>query len=102
MSVIKIDQNNFESVVMNSAKPVLVDFWAPWCAPCRMFSSVIDEIAEENAHIAVGKVNVDENPALAQQFQIMGIPAAVLFENGRPVRRLVGLQPKDAVEEMIG
>lgn len=102
MSVIKIDQNNFESVVMNSAKPVLVDFWAPWCAPCRMFSPVIDEIAEENAHIAVGKVNVDENPALAQQFQIMGIPAAVLFENGHPVRRLVGLQPKDAVEEMIG
>ena len=102
MSVIKIDQHNFESVVVNSAKPVLVDFWAPWCAPCRMFSPVIDEVAEENAHITVGKVNVDENPALAQQFQIMGIPAAVLVENGRPVRRLVGLQPKSAVEEMIG
>ena len=102
MSVIKIDQHNFESVVVNSAKPVLVDFWTPWCAPCRMFSPVIDEVAEENAHITVGKVNVDENPALAQQFQIMGIPAAVLFENGRAVRRLAGMPPKPAVVEMSG
>ena len=101
MSVIKIDQNNFESVVMHADKPVLVDFWAPWCAPCRMFSPVVDEIAEENPQVTVGKVNVDENPALAQQFQIMGIPCAILFRDGKPAGRLVGLQPKAAVEEML-
>ncbi len=101
MSVIKIDQNNFESVVMHADKPVLVDFWAPWCAPCRMFSPVVDEIAEENPQVTVGKVNVDENPVLAQQFQIMGIPCAILFRDGKPAGRLVGLQPKAAVEEML-
>ena len=101
MSVLTMNQQNFDPIITRSDRPVLVDFWAPWCAPCRMFAPVIEEIALENSRIAVGKVNVDENPELAARFGISGIPAAVLFQNGEPVRRLVGLHPKEAVEEMI-
>ena len=83
MSVIKIDKNNFQSEVMNSEKPVLVDFWAPWCGPCRMVAPVVEEIAGERSDIKVCKVNVDEQPELAGQFGIMSIPTLMVIKNGK-------------------
>ena len=85
MSAIKIDINNFEQKVMRSEKPVLLDFWAAWCGPCRMVSPVIDEIAGEREDITVGKINVDEQPELAAQFRIMSIPTLVVMKNGKVV-----------------
>jgi thioredoxin 1 len=92
------DQSNFQDEVINSKKPVLVDFWAPWCGPCRMVAPVIEEVAEENAEtIKVGKVNVDENPELASEYGIMSIPSIFLFVKGTPVSRLIGFQQKKAI-----
>ncbi len=102
MAVIEITAGNFESEVLNSDKPVLLDFWASWCGPCRMLSPVVDEIAEENANIQVGKVNVDEQMELAQKFGIMSIPTLIVFKNGKIAAQTVGVQSKAAILSMIG
>lgn len=97
MAVITITLENFENEVIKSEKPVLVDFWAPWCGPCRMLSPVVDEIAEENSNIKVGKVNVDEQEDLAVRFGIMSIPTLIVFKNGEAVKKTMGVQPKAAI-----
>ena len=102
MSVIHIDRNNFQSEVLDSDRPVLLDFWAPWCTPCRMVGPILDEIAGERSDIKVAKVNVDEQPELAGQFGVMSIPALLLFENGKLVRQAVGARPKSGVLELLG
>lgn len=102
MSVININKQNFESEVLSATRPVLLDFWAPWCGPCRMFSPVVDEVAEEQTgNVTVGKVNIDEEPELAQRYGVMSIPTLILFKGGQPVQSAVGVQPKAAVEEML-
>ncbi len=103
MSVHTITAENFEAEVLESQLPVLVDFWAEWCGPCRMFSPIIDEFAQANPDkVKVGKVNVDEQPELAARFGVMSIPTAILFRAGEAVDTRVGVQPKEALEEMIG
>ncbi|WP_322174107.1 thioredoxin [Acutalibacter caecimuris] len=103
MSVHTITTENFEAEVLGSQLPVLVDFWAEWCGPCRMFSPIIDEFAQANPDkVKVGKVNVDEQPELAARFGVMSIPTAILFRAGEAVDTRVGVQPKEALEEMIG
>ena len=97
MAVVTITLENFEAEVIKSDKPVLVDFWAPWCGPCRMLSPVVDEIAEEKTDIKVGKVNVDEQEELAMRFGIMSIPTLIVFKNGEPVKKTMGVQPKAAI-----
>lgn len=101
MSVINVTASNFESEVINSTLPVLVDFWASWCGPCRMLSPVVDEIANERADIKVCKINVDEEESLAVRFGVMSIPTLLVFKNGAPVRQAVGVQPKAAILEML-
>lgn len=102
MSAINIDQNNIQSEVMNSDKPVLLDFWAPWCGPCRMVVPIVEEIARERNDIKVGKVNVDEQPELAGEFGVMSIPTLLVFEQGKLVRQAVGARPKASVLELLG
>ena len=101
MSAININQSNFQSEVMNSDKPVLLDFWAPWCGPCRMVVPIVEEIAEELSDIKVGKVNVDEQPELASQFSVMSIPTLVVMKNGRIVNQATGARPKQAILGML-
>ena len=97
MAVITLTQDNFEAEVLRSEQPVLVDFWASWCGPCRMLSPIVDEIAEERADVKVGKVNVDEQEELAMRFGIMSIPTLIVFKNGEAVRKTMGVQPKAAI-----
>ena len=101
MSVINVTKSNFENEVMHSDKTVLLDFWAPWCGPCRMVAPVIDEIAAERSDIRVGKINVDEQPELAAQFGVISIPTLVVMKNGEAVNRSVGARPKSAILEML-
>lgn len=102
MAVITITKENFEAEVLKSAQPVLLDFWAAWCGPCRMLSPIVDEVAEERTDVKVGKVNVDEQPDLAAEFGVMSIPTLLLFENGKLVRQTVGARPKSGVLELLG
>ena len=102
MAVIEITKENFETEVVKSYKPVLLDFWAPWCGPCRMLSPIVDEIAEERDDIKVGKINVDEQEELAAQFGIMSIPMLVVMENGEITNTSVGYKPKKDVLKIIG
>lgn len=95
MSVITVTNENFASEVIASDKPVLVDFWATWCPPCRMQSPIVDELAVERADIKVGKVNVDEQPELAEKFDVQNIPTLIIFKGGKAVRVLVGLRSKE-------
>lgn len=101
MAVITITKDNFEEEVLKSDKPVLVDFWASWCGPCRMMAPVIDEVADEVADAKVGKINVDEEPELADAFKITSIPTLVVFKNGTIVSKSVGVRPKSAVIDML-
>ncbi len=102
MAVITITKENFAQEVLQSAKPVLLDFWASWCGPCRMLSPIVDEVAEERTDVKVGKVNVDEQPELAGQFGVMSIPTLLVFEQGKLVRQAVGARPKASVLELLG
>ena len=101
MAVLKITKENFEKEVVQSEKPVLLDFWADWCGPCRMLSPVVDEVAEETNEAKVGKINVDEEPELAQAFQVMSIPTLIVIKNGRVVNTTVGVKPKGAVKKLL-
>ena len=101
MSAMKIDKNNFQEEVMNSDKPVLLDFWAPWCGPCQMVGPVIEEIAAERPDIKVGKINVDEEQELAAQFRVMSIPTLVVMKDGQPAARAMGARPKQQILEML-
>lgn len=101
MSVIDLNKANFQSEVINSEKPVLVDFWAAWCGPCRMVGPIVDEIAEERDDIVVGKVNVDEEPELANEYGIMSIPTLLVFKNGEVVKQSMGAKPKAAILELL-
>lgn len=101
MSVHSIQTNQFQQEVLASDRPVLVDFWAPWCGPCLMMAPAVEEIAREHPEIKVRKVNVDEEPSLAQKFQITAIPALILFKDGKAVKSTVGMQPREKIEGMI-
>ncbi len=102
MSVITVTKDNFEKEVLQSTVPVLVDFWASWCGPCRMVSPIVDQIAEESdGSYAVGKLNVDEQPELAVQFGVMSIPTLIVFKNGEAAGKKIGVQSKDALLAML-
>ena len=101
MSAININENNFQNEIMDSEKTVLLDFWAPWCAPCRMVVPIIEEITGERPDIKVGKINVDEQPELASKFGIMSIPTLVVMKNGKIVQQVSGVRPKNAILEML-
>lgn len=101
MSVLKIDKNNFDSEIMKSEKPVLLDFYADWCGPCRMVSPLVDEIAEENPQVLVGKINVDEEPELAQAFGVASIPMLAVMKNGKIVSQSAGAKPKAQILAML-
>ena len=101
MSVININKNNFRNEVLDSEKPVLLDFWASWCGPCRMVSPIVDEIAAERGDIKVGKVNVDEQPELAAQFGVMSIPTLVVMKGGKVANQMVGERPKSQILALL-
>ena len=101
MSVITITKDNFRQEVVESDKPVLLDFWADWCTPCQMMGPVVDEIAGERPDIKVGKVNVTEQQELAAAFQIMSIPALMVFQDGKVVRQSVGARPKEQILSLL-
>ena len=101
MSVITVTNDNFDKEVLQSDKPVLLDFWASWCGPCRMVSPIVDEIAAENPDKKVGKVNVDEEPELASKFDVMSIPTLLVFEDGELVNRAVGARPKEMILDLF-
>lgn len=101
MAVVNITNANFKEEVLDSDKKVLVDFWAPWCGPCRMVSPIVEEIAEENAAIKVAKVNIDEQPQLAAQYGVMSIPTLIVFENGDIADKAVGARNKTFILQML-
>ena len=101
MPVIKINKENFASEVLNSNKPVLLDFYADWCGPCRMVGPIVSEIANERSDVKVGKINVDEQPELAAQFQVMSIPMLAVIKNGKLENQVVGYRTKEQIEAML-
>ena len=101
MSAINVNEKNFREEVVNSDRPVLIDFFAPWCGPCRMVVPIVEQIAEEREDIMVVKINIDEEPGLASQFRVMSIPTLVVFKNGRVANQAVGARSKDAILAMI-
>ena len=101
MSVLHITSANYQAEVVGSDKPVLLDFWAPWCGPCRMVVPIVEEIARERSDIKVGKINVDENPELAGQFGVMSIPTLVVMKDGKIVNQSMGAKSKNAILAML-
>ena len=101
MSVLKITKENFEELVLKSEKKVLLDFWAPWCGPCRMVGPIVEAIAREREDIAVGKINVDEEVALAMEFRVASIPMLVVMEGGRAAAKTIGYCPKEEILELL-
>ena len=101
MEVLTITKQNFQQEVLASQEPVLVDFWASWCGPCRMVGPIVEEIAQEREDIAVGKINVDEEPELAGQYEVSSIPTLIVFRDGKAARRSVGVLAKDAVRSLL-
>lgn len=101
MAAITLTLDNFEEEVLNSKEPVLVDFWAPWCGPCRMLSPIVDQVAEATEGVKIGKVNVDEQEELADRYSIMSVPALKFFKNGEVVKETTGFIPKETIEEII-
>ena len=101
MSIINISTSNFQDEVLRSDRTVLLDFWAPWCGPCRMVGPILEEIARERADVKVGKVNVDEQPELASQFSVMSIPTLVVMKDGKIVNQAMGARPKSAILAML-
>ena len=102
MSVTALTKETFESEVLKASKPVLVDFWASWCGPCKMLSPMIDQVAEELSDVKVCKINIDDQPELAQKFGVMSIPTLLVFENGKVTKTSVGLIPKPRILELLG
>ena len=101
MSAIQVNKDNFQEVVLNSDKPVLVDFWASWCGPCRMVAPVLEEIANERSDVKVCKINVDEEPELAGRYNVMSIPTLLVVKEGQVVNQAVGARPKSAILSML-
>lgn len=101
MAVVHVTSENFLTEVMESDRPVLIDFWASWCGPCKMLAPTIDALAEELSDVKVCKVNVDEEMALAEKFQVMSIPTLVVIKDGKVVNQTVGVQPKDAIRKLL-
>ena len=101
MSALNITKENYEQEVLRAAKPVLLDFWAPWCGPCRMVVPIVEQIAEDREDIVVGKVNVDEQPELASQFGVMSIPTLVVLKDGQVVNQAVGARPRESIEALL-
>ena len=99
--VVNVNKDNFEKEVMNSDKPVLIDFWVNWCGPCKMLGPVLEEIAQERDDVKVCKVNVDEEPLLATQFGVMSIPAIFVIKNGEVTNKTIGVQPKQALLDLL-
>ena len=102
MALLKLTRDNFENEALNSEIPVLIDFYAEWCGPCRMLGPVIDEIAEETTTFKVGKVNIDEQPELTTKYQVMSVPTLVVIKNGEVVNRVSGVTPKQKILDMLG
>jgi thioredoxin len=101
-NIMNVDQDSFQKAVLESEKPVLVDFWAQWCGPCRAVAPVVEELAKEySGRVEFAKVNVDEAPFLASKFSVMSIPTLIIFRGGKPVQHAVGLQPKDQLKKLL-
>ena len=101
MAVLAVDKNNFAQEVLVSPKPVLVDFYASWCTPCKMLSPILEEISREHPEVTIGKVDVSREQELAQYYQITSVPALLLFQDGKPVKTSLGFQPKRMIKEML-
>lgn len=101
MNTIKVTKSNFDEEVLKSEKPVLLDFWATWCMPCKMISPIVDEIAEELPELKVGKVNIDEQPELASAFNVMSIPTLAVMKDGKIIKTMVGVKPKASILKML-
>ena len=101
MSAIQVNKDNFQEVVLNSDKPVLVDFWASWCGPCRMVAPVLEDIANERSDVKVCKINVDEEPELASRYNVMSIPTIIVVKEGQVVNQAVGARPKSQILSLL-
>ena len=101
MAVIEINSDNFEKEVLQAGEPVLIDFWAPWCGPCKMLSPLVDEVAEDAQGFKVGKINVDDCPELARPYKVFSIPTLIVFKNGEEAKRSVGVITKEAILDLV-